>query len=86
MSKAQQAAEERWPSYPAIGFSGAEDRQAAFLAGVAWALPEEPDPAVIEAIAKALDDNFNPDQYPIMSAMFADYARAAYAALRGATQ
>ena len=57
MSKAQQAAEERYPSYPVVGFSGAEDRQVAFLAGVAWALPENPDPAVIEAMARAIAPN-----------------------------
>ena len=27
-------------------------------------------------IARVLDQNFNPDQYPIMAAMFRDYAQA----------
>ena len=29
-----------------------------------------------ERIARALDKNFNPDRYPIMAAMFMDYAAA----------
>ena len=28
-----------------------------------------------DRIAKVLDQNFNPDQYPIMAAMFRDYAQ-----------
>lgn len=28
------AAERRWPSYPTVGFSGPDDRQSAFMAGV----------------------------------------------------
>lgn len=91
MSKAQQAAEERWPSYPTVGFSGAEDRQAAFLAGVAWALPEVPDPAVIEAMAKGMYSEALPgrswDWRPEeVKQHWRRYARAAYAALRGAMQ
>src|SRR5690606_29901440 len=57
MSKAQQAAEERWPSYPAVGFSGAADRRVAFLEGVAWALPENPHPAAIKAMARAVAEH-----------------------------
>ena len=38
-----------------------------------------PDVAV-EAAARALDANFNPDRYPIMAAMFRDYASTALAA------
>lgn len=34
----------------------------------------------IEAAARAMDDNFNPEKYPIMAAMFRDYARAALTA------
>lgn len=34
---AQREAEKFWPSYPAAGFSGAEDRQVAFIAGAVWA-------------------------------------------------
>lgn len=97
MSKAQQAAEERWPSYPVVGFSGAEDRQVAFLAGVAWALPENPHPVVIEATAKviahaALDwidyetDEHDHDPECSNWEAYQDEARAAYAALRGAMQ
>lgn len=33
--------------------------------------------ALQERIARALDKNFNPDRYPIMAAMFMDYAAAA---------
>lgn len=29
-----------------------------------------------DRIAKVLDQNFNPDQYPIMAEMFRDYAQA----------
>ena len=29
-----------------------------------------------DRIAGVLDENFNPDQYPIMAAMFRDYAQA----------
>lgn len=32
--------------------------------------------ALRERIARALDKNFNPDRYPIMAAMFKDYAAA----------
>src|SRR5690606_11309232 len=34
---ARQEAERRWPSYPAVGFSGASDRQQAFIDGAIWA-------------------------------------------------
>lgn len=91
MGKAQQAAEERWPSYPVVGFSGAEDRQVAFLEGVAWAIPEEPDPAVIEAMAKGMYSEALPgrswDRCPEdVKQHWRRYARAAYSALRGAMQ
>ena len=33
--------------------------------------------AAVEAAARALDANFNPDRYPIMAAMFRDYASTA---------
>ena len=36
--------------------------------------------AAVEAAARALDANFNPDHYPIMAAMFRDYAWTALAA------
>ena len=36
--------------------------------------------AAVEAAARALDANFNPDYYPIMSAMFSDYAMTALTA------
>ena len=39
------------------------------------------DPTV-QAVAEALDKNFNPDRYPVMAAMFMDYAVAAVAAAR----
>ena len=31
----------------------------------------------VESAARALDENFNPDRYPVMAAMFSDYARTA---------
>ena len=40
----------------------------------------EPDEAEVEAAAKAIDDNYNPDRYPVMAAMFRDYAKAALSA------
>lgn len=43
-------------------------------------------PAALEAAAKALDSNFNPDQYPIMAAMFKDYAETAVSAYLAAAQ
>ena len=36
--------------------------------------------AAVESAARALDANFNPDHYPIMAAMFRDYAWTALAA------
>lgn len=38
----------------------------------------------IERAARAMDENFNPDEYPIMTAMFRDYAKTALeAAIEG---
>ena len=31
----------------------------------------------VDVAARALDENFNPDRYPVLAAMFSDYARAA---------
>src|SRR5690606_27500293 len=50
MSKARQAAEERYPD----GVVGNLTAREGFEEGVAWALPEVPDPAVIEAIKRAI--------------------------------
>ena len=36
--------------------------------------------AAVEAAARAMDANFNPDYYPILSAMFSDYAATALTA------
>ena len=47
-------AELRWPSYPIIGFSGAGDRQAAFVSGAEWQASREATDAEVEAAAKAL--------------------------------
>ena len=79
MSKAQQAAEER--------FDRDDDDYAALVVGFTegWeaALPENPDPAVIEAMAEAIDPH-------ALEILVYDWpsgvARAAYAALRGAMQ
>lgn len=46
---AREEAGRRWPDYPNFGFRGAADRQAAFVAGVAWAL--EPTPGTVDALA-----------------------------------
>lgn len=40
----------------------------------------EPTEAQVDVAAKAMDENFNPDKYPIMAAMFRDYAEVALAA------
>lgn len=50
-------AERRYPSYPAVGFSGADDRQRAFRDGVAWALAAGGDAAptvTAERVERAL--------------------------------
>ena len=31
----------------------------------------------VDVAARALDENFNPDRYPVLAAMFSDYARTA---------
>ena len=41
---------------------------------------------VIEQAAGALDRNFNPDSYPVMAAMFRDYAVTAFRAVFGGEQ
>jgi hypothetical protein len=41
-------AERQYPSYPAVGFSGADDRQRAFRDGAAWALAAQGDAAPTE--------------------------------------
>ena len=43
-------------------------------------------PDALEAAFKALDSNFNPDQYPIMAAMFKDYAETAVSAYLAVAQ
>ncbi|PMC76382.1 hypothetical protein [Brachybacterium sp. UMB0905] len=45
---------------------------------------QEPSEAEVEAAALAMDENFNPDRYPVMAAMFRDYARVALSAARAA--
>ena len=37
----------------------------------------------VERAARAMDENFNPDKYPIMAAMFRDYAKTALTAAIG---
>ena len=55
---ARAEAETRWPSYPTVGFSGADDRQAAFREGAEWARvylsQQEPTDAEVEAAARVL--------------------------------
>jgi len=89
MSKAQQAAEE--PMTRVIR------RRRTFVAGAECALPETPDPAVIEAMAKGCfmaynDRGWDEDDWDSewlgerVRDVWRDLARAAYAALRGAMQ
>lgn len=89
MGKAQQAAEERYPD----GVVGNLTAREGFEEGVAWALPENPDPAVIEAMARAIygdQHKFSDwDGGRVSSRDNSDafrQARAAYAAMRGAMQ
>ena len=37
----------------------------------------------VERVARAMDENFNPDRHPIMAAMFRDYAKTALTAAIG---
>lgn len=95
-SRAQRAAEERYPRM-SIGLVA----RGAFLEGVAWALPEVPDGAVIEAMARALAHLEPGEDWPTNDELggnptgtrddefreaHRDDARAAYAAMRGAMQ
>ncbi len=98
MSKAQQAAEERWPESEDFDPTRIRLGRVAFLEGVAWALPENPDPAVIEAMERAVaeheevyDETLDRlvcscgDNYT-EGVMSGHIALAVYAAQRGAMQ
>ena len=95
MSKAEQVAKRRYPQrlHSALHHAGCW----AVRAGVAWALPEKPDDAVIEAMAKGVFVANNDAGWALadwdgdwLSEATRDiwrrYARAAYAALREAMQ
>lgn len=98
MSKAQQAAEDQYPAlqpdaeeltYPRSALR--DFQRGAFISGWEQALPEEPDPAVIEAMAKGMYSEALPgrswDRCPEdVKQHWRRYARAAYSALRGAMQ
>ena len=55
----------------------------AFLDGARWMREALLTPETVERGARALDENFNPDKYPIMAAMFRDYAKTALTAAIG---
>lgn len=57
---AKAEAQNRWPTYPAVGFSGAADRQDAFLAGAAWALREFGDKLDAEVSANVKNGKWKP--------------------------
>ena len=57
---AKAEAQNRWPTYPAVGFSGAADRQDAFLAGAAWALREFGDALEAEVATNSEANMFLP--------------------------
>ena len=101
MSKAQQAAEERYPHIEDLTFVTENAVKATlrqgFLEGWKAALPEEPVPAVIEAMAKGVFAANNNRDWSAEDwgadwlseatrEVWRTYARAAYAALRGAMQ
>lgn len=56
---AKAEAQRRWPDYPHVGFSGADDRQQAFIEGAKWALDQAPtvQQAWDEGRAAAVRDN-----------------------------
>jgi len=88
-SKAQQAAEERFPGKPGAPANGGTlTRREAYSEGYRAALPENPDPAVIEAMAKVLNHEQGFDDWveanETQRSWCLDLARSAYAALRGA--
>lgn len=55
---AKAEAQRRWPDYPHVGFSGADDRQQAFIEGAKWALDQAPTVQQVraEALREAADD------------------------------
>ena len=55
----------------------------AFLDGARWQREALLSEESIEQAARAMDENFNPDRYPIMAAMFRDYAKTALTAAIG---
>lgn len=54
---AKAEAQRRWPDYPHVGFSGADDRQQAFIEGAKWALDQAP--TVQQVRAEAWDEGFS---------------------------
>jgi len=67
---ARAEAERRWPIYPAVGFSGAADRQHAFVEGAEWQRSRpvsEPSEEAVEAGARVLDEAAmdSPADYPL---------------------
>lgn len=52
----------------------------AFYAGAHWQREALLSDEVVERAARAMDESFNPDKYPIMAAMFRDYTKTALTA------
>jgi len=76
--EARQEAARRWPTYPSVGFSGASDRQQAFIDGAVWASEQadrEPSDAEVLAAKAVLD-----------SVEYADEPQAIRAALTAAQE
>ena len=54
-----------------------------FVRGARWMREALLSDEAVERAARALDENFNPDKYPILAAMFRDYAKTALTAAIG---
>lgn len=64
-SDAEREAEKRWPSYPTVGFSGAQDRQHAFVAGAEWERSRPVSEEEIKAVATRLAQFELPDNHTL---------------------
>ena len=54
-----------------------------FVRGARWQRQALLSDDAVERVARAMDENFNPDRHPIMAAMFRDYAKTALTAAIG---
>ena len=57
--------------------------QEAHRRGARWQREALLSDEAVERAARAMDENFNPDKYPILAAMFRDYAKTALTAAIG---